>query len=113
MNKDKLSAALESLADNKTGAHQIFVKLLRQVWQIDWTVAPYDVWGHYIGYDVPYFLRFMRADVGDEEEEKQLLLDWISSRYDLQKDTQGSNFRYELIGLLDELNQLRVEARKG
>lgn len=112
MNKGKLDAALQAaIAKHAVPEQKIFLQLLRQVWQIDWTVAPYDVWGHYITYDVPYFLRFMQMDVGDEAEEKQLIIDWISSRYEMKK--KGSGWQSEVVALMDEANQIRVEARKG
>lgn len=113
MDKEKLSSALLALSEQKEEAEfKLFVKLVRQIWQIDWTVAVYDIWGHYITYDIPYFLRFMQADVGDEAEEKQLIIDWIESRLALKKADSGSDWRMKLIDLIDELNQLRVEARK-
>ena len=113
MNKGALDNALLGLSETKEGSFKIFVKLVRQVWQIDWTVAPYDIWGHYIEYDIPYFLRFMKADVGDEEEEKAIIIEWIESRLDLRKADTDSGWRSGLIDLLDELNQLRAEARKA
>lgn len=114
MNKDQLSEGLLALANqDRPRSHQIFLQLLRQVWQIDWTVAAYDVWGHYIEYDVPYFLRFMKADVGDEAEEKQLLLDWIGSRLDLRNEARGGSGHDLLIRLIEEVNQLRASTRKG
>ena len=54
----------------------------------------------------------MQADVGDEAEEKALLIEWIESRLDLKKADTGPNWRSSLIALIDELNQIRVEARK-
>ncbi|NEQ07201.1 MAG: hypothetical protein F6K63_34310 [Moorea sp. SIO1G6] len=112
MNKDALSEALIALANqDRPLSEKIFLKLLRQVWQIDWTVAAYDVWGHYIEYDVPYFLRFMKADVGDEAEEKQLLIDWIGSRLELRNQKGSGQDR--LIDLIEEVNQLRASTRKG
>ncbi|MGK7928373.1 MAG: hypothetical protein AB4290_24555 [Spirulina sp.] len=116
MNKGKLDAAMKAAIAQKTAPEQkIFMQLLRQVWQIDWTVPPYDVWGHYIAYDIPYFLRFMKADIGDEAEEKQLIMDWISSRLELggKSKEDAKSWKKELIALLDEANQIRVEARKG
>lgn len=111
MDKAKLDAALQSVIAGKNGNDKIFFQLARQVWQIDWTVAPYDIWGHYVNYDIPYFLRFMKADVGDEAEEKQLIVDWIMARMDLKKQNEGLPER--VIALIDELNQLRASVRKG
>lgn len=111
MDKGKLDAALQAAIASKDGTDKIFFQLVRQVWQIDWTVAPYDIWGHYVNYDVPYFLRFMQADKGDEEEEKALIFAWIESRLTLKKQSDGLTSR--VIELVDELNLVRVEARKG
>ncbi len=112
MDKNGLGEGLMTLASqDRPLSEQIFLKLLRQVWQIDWTVAAYDVWGHYIEYDVPYFLRFMKADLGDEAEEKQLLIDWIGSRLELRNEKGSGHER--LIDLIEEVNQLRASTRKG
>lgn len=113
MDKGKLDAALQGAIAAKEGTDKIFFQLARQVWQIDWTVAPYDIWGHYVEYDIPYFLRFMKADAGDEEEEKAIIIAWIESRLGLKTKNTGSDFHRHVIALMDELNQLRVEARKG
>jgi len=114
MNKQALSEALEALAQqDRPLSEKIFIRLLKQVWQIDWTVAAYDVWGHYIEWDIPYFLRFMRADVGDEAEEQQLIIDWVSSRLELQKQEKGQDWKKRLIRLIEEVNQLRASTRKG
>lgn len=113
MDKGKLDAALQAAIATKEGADKIFFQLTRQVWQIDWTVAPYDIWGHYVDYDIPYFLRFMRADVGDEAEEKAILIAWIESRLNLKSKSSESGFHNHLISLIDELNQVRVSVRQG
>ncbi|MEA5470913.1 hypothetical protein [Spirulina sp. 06S082] len=114
MNKEKLDAALQTAIAGKSAPEEkIFLQLLRQVWQIDWTVAPYDVWGHYVSYDIPYFLRFMQMDVGDEAEERELIIEWISSRLGLKNKETGGDWRRNIANLMDEANQIRVEARKG
>lgn len=108
MDKSALITELDALIATKEGAEKIIAQLTKQVWQIDWTVAPFDIVGHYLSFDIPYFLRFMQMDIGDEEEEKQILIDWISSRNSLDKDGKA-----QLVGLVDELNQIRVSVRKG
>ncbi|MEL7409129.1 MAG: hypothetical protein AAFN00_19645, partial [Cyanobacteria bacterium J06558_2] len=88
-------------------AVNIFVRLLKQVWQIDWTVAAYDVLGHFFSFDIPYFYRFMQMDEG-EEEEKQLLIDWVNSRYALKAED-----KQDLLIAIDKVNQLRMQARSA
>ncbi|MEC4894781.1 MAG: hypothetical protein SAQ54_17410 [Oscillatoria sp. PMC 1050.18] len=108
MNKQALMEELDrAIAKDRPDSEKLFLRLLKEVWQIDWTVAPYDVYGHMIEFDIPYFLRFMRMDLGDEAEEHQLILDWIQSRTTL-RDT---NSRDALISLMDECNQIRIQAR--
>lgn len=108
MNKDSLISALDELAAKKEGAEKTVVQLTKQVWQVDWTVAPFDVVGHYLEFDIPYFYRFMQMDEGDEAEENQILMDWVSGRSSLDKGVKA-----KLIGLVEELNQVRVSVRQG
>ena len=109
MNKDVLISGLDEIITKETNLGvQIFVKLLKQVWQIDYTVAAYDVVGHYLAFDIPYFYRFMSMDVGDEAEEQQILIDWVSSRHALKGEDKPA-----LIGMIDQVNQLRSSARKA
>jgi hypothetical protein len=113
MDTSRLVAALdEAIAKERPPEEIIFLKLLKQVWQVDWTVAPYDVWTHMIEWDIPYFLRFMGMDEGDEEEEEQLIRDWIESRTQLRKRTTGSDWKRQVITLIEETNHLRVVARQ-
>lgn len=108
MNKDALISSLDALIASKEGAEKTVVELTKQVWQIDWTVAPFDVVSHYLAFDIPYFYRFMQMDEGDEEEERQILMDWVGGRGSLDKGIKG-----KIVDLVDELNQLRVSARQG
>ena len=114
MNKQNLIAALEAevTKSGRSPEETVFIRLLKQVWEIDWTVAPYDVWTHYITWDVPYFRRFMDMDTGDEAEENQLIIDWITSRIALQGREKGGNWKRRVVDLLDEMNQLRAVVRK-
>lgn len=108
MNKDTLISAVDQLAAKKEGAEKTVVQLTKQVWQIDWTVAPFDIVSHYLAFDIPYFYRFMSMDEGDEAEEKQILIDWINGRGSLDKGIKA-----KLTDLVDELNQVRLSARQG
>ncbi len=108
MNKDALISAVDDLAAEKEGAEKTVVQLTKQVWQIDWTVAVFDIISHYLAFDIPYFYRFMSMDIGDEAEEKQILNNWINERDSLDKGVKA-----KLTGLVDELNQIRVSARQG
>ena len=108
MNKAALDSALVALIGKKEGAEKIIVQLTRQVWQIDYTVAVYDIVSHYLAFDFPYFYRFMQLDIGDEAEEKQILIDWLESRDKVTKET-----KQKLPALLEELNEIRVQARNA
>ena len=115
MDKAKLAAALEEKVTQKGSdtVEGIFVRLLKQVWQIDWTVAPYDVWTHMVSWDLPYFLRFMQMDVGDEAEEDKLILDWVSTRLKQRKGDTAGDWKKNVVALIDEMNQLRASIRKA
>lgn len=108
MNKEALMAALNDLIAKKEGVEKIIAQLTKQVWQIDWTVAVFDILSHYLEFDIPYFYRFMSMDIGDEAEEKQLLHDWIDSRDAITKEVKAT-----FPDLVEELNQVRVIARQG
>ncbi len=108
MNKEALMAALDELIAKKEGVEKIIAQLTKQVWQIDWTVAVFDILSHYLEFDIPYFYRFMSMDIGDEAEEKQLLHDWIDSRDAVTKEIKAT-----FPTLVEELNQVRVIARQG
>ncbi len=114
MDKARLSAALEAEANqgSRSFEERIFILLLRQVWQIDWTVAPYDVWSRMIDWDIPYFLRFMEIDEGDEREEERLIQEWIGCRLALRRKETGSAWKNRVMALIDEMNQLRARIRK-
>ena len=108
MNKSALDSALVDLIAKKEGAEKVIVQLARQVWQIDWTVSGYEIVGRYLSFDIPYFYRFMQLDIGDEAEEKQILMDWINSR-----DTVTKEVKQKIPTLLDELNTIKTESRKA
>ena len=110
MNKQNLIAALEAevTRDGRGPEEIIFIRLLKEVWEIDWTVAPYDVWTNMIEWNVPYFRRFMGADVGDEAQENQLIIEWITSRIALEGREQGSNWKRRVLDLIEDMNRLRA-----
>ncbi|MEO0835515.1 MAG: hypothetical protein AAFY16_05915 [Cyanobacteria bacterium J06642_3] len=108
MNKDALVSELDKLIAQKQGSEKIIAQLTKQVWQIDWTVAVFDIVSHYLSFDIPYFYRFMQMDVGDEAEERQILTDWVNSRDALNKDSKA-----RLIPLIEDLNQLRLSVRQS
>ena len=108
MNKDALIAALDALIAKKQGAEKIIVQLTKQVWQIDWTVAPFDIVGHYLAFDIPYFYRFMQMDIGDEAEEKEILVNWIETRNAVTKEAKA-----KIPALIEEINQIKLTARNA
>ncbi|VXD25713.1 conserved hypothetical protein [Planktothrix serta PCC 8927] len=107
MDTSRLVAALDGLiSQNRPREEKVFLGLLKQVWRVDWTVAPYDVWTHMIEGDVPYFARVMMFDQGDEGEEEMLKRDMMimhlnpGTRYD---------WRPRMMGLINEVNCLRID----
>ncbi|MBP0004519.1 MAG: hypothetical protein J7642_12510 [Cyanobacteria bacterium SBC] len=109
MNKEVLMQDLNALiAQDRPPEAQIFLRLLQQVWGIDWTVAPYDVFIHYIEWDVPYFYRFMHMDFGDEAEEDRLLHDWFSSQMSISNSDKTALFH-----AIEEANEVRYKASQS
>lgn len=114
METSKLVAALDAaIAKERPPEEKIFLRLLREVWQVDWTVAPYDVWTHMIEWNVPYFLRFMAVDSGDEAEEDQLIKDWMSSRLEFRKRESSAERKAQAVAVIEEVNRLRITVRRG
>jgi len=108
MNKAKLDDGLLTLiSEQPTPEAKVFLQLLREVWQIDWTIAPYDIYMHFWDMDITYFRRYQLIDEGDEAQENQLIFDWVALNLQ-QKDPMDS---HELIKLFDQLNSLRVQAQ--
>ncbi|MDJ1185302.1 hypothetical protein [Roseofilum casamattae] len=114
MNKQTLVAALEAeVTKPGRGPEEIiFLRLLKQVWEVDWTVAPYEVWTRMMKWDIPYFLEFMRADVGDEREENQLIIDWITSRIAMEGRDKGGSWKRQVCDLIDQMNRLRETVKR-
>ena len=110
MDKAILSAELKKLAASKSDpVESIFLRLLDQVWQIDWTIAPYDVLTNMLDFNIPYFKRFMDLDQGDEAEEAQLIKDWVVARLSMK----GKDWKGGVTALIEEVNQLRASVRKS
>ncbi len=117
MDKQQLSAELQSLLDlgDRTDEEKVFLRLLKQVWNIDWSIAPYDVWTHMIEWDVPYFRRFMFLDEGDEAEEEQIIRDWTEARLGLggKEKSFARDVKKRVMDLIQEVNVLRSTVGKG
>lgn len=114
MDTKSLAAAIEAEIEKegRLPEEKIFLKLLKEVWQVDWTVAPYDVWTHMIEWDIPYFFRFMVVDEGDDEVEKKLIQDWMASRPQLEAQNTGSERIQRIIALINDVNHLRFNVRQ-
>jgi len=107
MDKQALTNGLEAMiAEDRPEPVKIFLRLLKQTWEIDWTVAAYDVMSHFLAFDIPYFYLFMQRDTGDEAAETELFQDWIEARVKLNADNKQT-----LIEVIDEVNQLRNKVR--
>ncbi|HLO88371.1 MAG TPA: hypothetical protein VK203_25665 [Nostocaceae cyanobacterium] len=117
MDKEQLRVGIQSAINkgDRTAEETVFLRLLQQVWQIDWTIAPYDVWTHMVEWDVPYFRRFMILDEGDEAEEEQIIRDWTEARLALGGKDKGEarDAKKRIVNLIQEVNELRSSIRQG
>ena len=111
MNKKKLIDAVENLSNqaSRSPEEQFFIRMLKQVWQIDWSVAPSDVWRNLMARNQDYFFGFMELDDGDDKEENWLIasLDKMVEAF-IQKSTD-SKWKSKIVDTIDELNQLRFK----
>lgn len=109
MNRAQLTDGLQSLLNSgtRTDEEKVFLKLLKQVWEIDWSISPYDVWTHMIEWDVPYFRRFMILDDGDEVAEEQIIRDWTEARMSMGSKRPARDSKKSIIDLIQEVNLLR------
>lgn len=114
MNKKKLTDTLETLSKqaNRSPEEQFFIRMLRQVWQIDCSVSPSEIWRNLINENQEYFISFMELDDGDEREEK-----WLLDNIDQQvkafiKKTNDATWKVHFVSTIDELNQLRLKLQK-
>lgn len=114
MNKKKLNDALETLSmqASRSPEEQFFLRMLRQVWQIDYSVAPSDIWRNLINQNQEYFRSFMELDDGDEKEEKWLLDNMDEKVKAFIQKTKDSAWKVHFVSLIDELNQLRLKLQK-
>jgi len=112
MNKKKLVDALEALSKqpHRSLEEQFFIRMLRQVWQIDWSVSPSDVWHNLMHRNQDYFFDFMELDEGDEKEENWLLESLDARVEALIHKSSDSQWKIKFVETLDELNQLRLKS---
>ena len=114
MSKTKLVDAVEkmSMQAHRTPEEQFFLRMLRQVWQIDCAVAPSDIWLNLTQRNQGYFSGFMELDDGDDKEE-----DWLLGSLDKMIDafiqkSADSQWKVKLVETIDELNQIRFKIQK-
>jgi hypothetical protein len=114
MNKKKLIDALENLSKqpNRGPEEQFFIRILRQVWRIDWSVAPPDIWRNLMSQNQDYFLSFMELDDGDETEEKWLLDNMDEQLKAFIEKSNDAAWKVKFVAILDELNQLPLKIQK-
>lgn len=114
MNKKKLTDALETLSmqASRSPEEQFFLRMLRQVWQIDYSVPPSDIWRNLVNQNQEYFITFMELDDGDEKEEKWLLDNMDEQVKALIKKSNDSAWKIYFVSTIDELNQLRLKLQK-
>ena len=114
MNKKKLIDALENLSmqTHRSLEEQFFIRMLRQIWQIDWSVAPSTVWRNIMTRNKGYFMSFMELDDGDEKEEKWLLDAMDENITAFIKKSNDGAWKIQFVQTLDELNQLRLKMQK-
>lgn len=114
MNKKKLIDAVEKLSKeaHRSDEEQFFIRMLKQVWEIDWSVPPSDVWRNLIVRNQEYFLGFMELDDGDEREENWLLASLDTIVESLIQKNDDSKWKTKIIDTIDELNQLRLKTQK-
>jgi hypothetical protein len=110
MNKNKLNDALEKLSMqlHRSPEEQFFIRMLRQVWQIDASVPPSDVWRNIIARNQAYFGEFMDLDDGDEKEEAWLLNMMDEKVEAFIRNNSDPAWRTKIITMIDELNHLRA-----
>lgn len=114
MNKKKLIDAVENLSKeaHRSQEEQFFIRMLKQVWQIDWSVPPSEVWRNLIARNQDYFFGFMELDDGDEREENWLLASLDAIVESLIEKNSDSQWKIQIVNTIDELNQLRLKIQK-
>ena len=114
MDTQQLVAAIETEIEKegRLPEEKIFLKLLKVVWQVNWTVAPYDVYFHMLEWNVRYFLSFMEVDEKHEYKEEQLIEDWMALKVQLRNKSAESGWR-ERVTLINDVNNLRMGVRQN
>ncbi|CAD0228676.1 hypothetical protein [Planktothrix agardhii] len=69
MSKKKLIDAVEKLSmeAHRSSEEQFFIRMLKQVWQIDSSVPPSEVWRNLMARNQDYFFGFMELDDGGQQ----------------------------------------------
>ena len=114
MHKKKLIDAVENLSvqAHRSSEEQFFIRMLKQVWEIDLSVAPSDVWRNLMARNQDYFFSFMELDDGDEREESWLLSSFDAIAESLIHKSNDSKWKIKIVETIDELNQLRFKLQK-
>ena len=112
MDTQSLVAGIEAEIEkeDRLPDEKIFLRLLKEVWQVDWMVAPLDVWAHMLEGDIPYFLNFMGYNQENEEVEPQLIQDWIAVGPHFQVNNTDQNRKERVLTLINDVNELRIAA---
>lgn len=97
---------------HRSKEEQFFIRMVRQVWQIDYSVSLSDIWLNLTTKNQEYFHVFLNLDDGDEKEENWLL-DNLHENVEalIQKSTESS-WKIKVVDTFDELNQLRLKHQK-
>ncbi|HAN75985.1 MAG TPA: hypothetical protein DCQ51_11885 [Planktothrix sp. UBA8407] len=114
MSKKKLIDAVEKLSmeAHRSSEEQFFIRMLKQVWQIDSSVPPSEVWRNLTARNQDYFFGFMELDDGDEREENWLLGSLDAIVESLIQKNNDSPWKIKIVNTIDELNQLRLKIQK-
>jgi len=114
MNKKKLIDAVEnmSIQAHRSQEEQFFIRMVRQVWQIDYSVPPSEVWLNLTKKNQDYLSVFLNLDDGDEKEEKWLVDNWNENVEALIHKSAESGWKVKIVDTFDELNQLRLKNQK-
>lgn len=102
----KLIAALNDLIQQTDGdVHKLFLRAVREVWQLDPSVDAATVWQKIKAGDFSYFIKFCLADDShDDDGERKLIDDLINSSFSFKELTES-----ELTSLLDQVKKLRAQ----
>ena len=101
-----------SMQAHRSSEEQFFIRMLKQVWEIDLSIAPSDVWRNLMARNQDYFFSFMELDDGDEREESWLLSSFDAIVESLIHKSNDSKWKIRIVETIDELNQLRFKLQK-